>query len=147
MDDNPRAFLEDLKHSVFRRSVGRIALAVVLAMAVIRFITNLTWYLLLPVLDTFLRQSGSVLFAKREPFPAVQLVGSVMEFAGAIIAIYYLNRWIQKKRTTTSHAAEQLDLSFKQKEEPLLEAAAAPAVQVDLGSLAEEANRTDAAAR
>ena len=67
-----------------------------------------------------------------------------MEFAGAIIAIYYLNRWIQKKRTTTNHAAKQLDLSFKQKEEPLLEAAAAPAVQVDLGSLAEEANQRDA---
>ena len=73
MDDNPRAFLEELKRTVFRRSVGKIALAVVFAMAVIRFITNLTWYLLLPILDAFFRQSGSVLFAKREAFPAVQL--------------------------------------------------------------------------
>ena len=148
MDDNPRAFLEELKRTVFRRSVGKIALAVVFAMAVIRFITNLTWYLLLPILDAFFRQSGSVLFQERKPFPALQLVGSVMEFAGTVIAIFYLSRWIQKKPMSAGQEAEQLDLSFKHTEEPLLEAAEAPAevpaVQGDLGSLAEEANRRDA---
>ncbi|MFI5107241.1 MAG: hypothetical protein ACHP78_00175 [Terriglobales bacterium] len=136
MDDNPRAFLEELKHSIFRRSVGKIALAVVFAMAVMRFISNLIWYLVIPILNEFFRQSGSVLFPKERQFPVVQLFGSVMEFAGAVIAVFYLSRWVQKKpREAAIGQAEQLELGLEPEE---------PALQVALGSLAEEANRRDA---
>jgi len=40
MDDSPREFLDGLKLTIFRRRIGQIALAVVLAEACIRYLNS-----------------------------------------------------------------------------------------------------------
>jgi large-conductance mechanosensitive channel len=100
MDDTPKAFLEELRSSLLKRTVGQIALAVVLAEAAWRFVSSLTWYLIIPMIGKALRgNTESVLFRKSTtyPFPWDNLVGSLLEFGLVVIMVFYLNRWVQRK--------------------------------------------------
>ena len=54
MDDNPRQFIDELKVAIFRRRIGQIALAVVLAEECIRFLSAIVWYVIRPgAIDPF----------------------------------------------------------------------------------------------
>ena len=100
MDDTPKAFVEELRSSLLRKRVGQIALAVVLAQAVWRLVNALTWYLIVPLLGTWLnRNTESVLFssASSRPLPWENLFGSLLEFVLLVIVVFYLNRWVQQK--------------------------------------------------
>jgi large-conductance mechanosensitive channel len=104
VDDTPKAFLEELRSSLLRRRVGQIALAVVLAEAVWRLVSALTWYLIIPLIGKALRgNTESVLFsgATTRPIPWESLVGSLLEFGLVVILVFYLNRWVQRKPTPT----------------------------------------------
>jgi len=100
MDDTPKAFLEELRVSVLKKRVGQIALAVVLAQAVWRFISSLTWYLIIPLIGRVLEgHTESVLFerATAHPIPWETLFGSLLELLLTVIVVFYMNRWIQQK--------------------------------------------------
>jgi large-conductance mechanosensitive channel len=100
MDDTPKAFLEELRSSILKKRVGQIALAVVLAEAVWRLVTSLTWYLIIPLIGKSLDgHTESVLFetATRRPIPWENLFGSILEFVLTVIVVFYLNRWIHRK--------------------------------------------------
>jgi large-conductance mechanosensitive channel len=95
MDESPRQFLDGLKLTIFRRRIGQIALAVVLAEACIRYLSALVWYLIIPVISNLLENhTESVIFANRRSFPWEQLAGSTIEFATVLIFVYFVNRWI-----------------------------------------------------
>ena len=100
MDDTPKGLLRELKTSVLKKRVGQIALAVVLAEGVLRLVTALTWYLIIPVIGKSLRgQTESVLFqaASTNPIRWDTLFGSLLEFVLVVIVVLFLNRWIQRK--------------------------------------------------
>jgi large-conductance mechanosensitive channel len=100
MDDTPKGLLGELRSSVLKKRVGQIALAVVLAEAIWRLISALTWYLIIPIIGRFLRgQTESVLFqsATNSPIPWDSLFGALLEFVLVVIVVLYLNRWIQRK--------------------------------------------------
>src|SRR5437016_2409664 len=114
MDDSPKGFLEELRSSILKKRVGQIALAVVLAQAVWRLVNSLTWYLIIPVIGKSLRgHTESVLYetATTHPIPWENLVGSLLEFALTLIVVFYLNRWVQRKRLpdTVEAAAPEYD--------------------------------------
>jgi large-conductance mechanosensitive channel len=95
MDDTPGHFVQELRSSVLRKRAGQIALAVILAEACLRFLNALTWFLIVPIVGTLLNgHTESVLFQTRVAFPWQQLLGSVLDFAVALIFVFYLNRWI-----------------------------------------------------
>jgi large-conductance mechanosensitive channel len=104
----PKAFFEELRSGILKKRVGQIALAVVLAQAIWRFVSSLTWYLIIPVLGRLQGQSESVLFSKStaRPIPLENLSGSTLEFVFTVIVVFYLNRWIHKKPIETQSASE-----------------------------------------
>jgi large-conductance mechanosensitive channel len=94
-DDSPREFLDGLKLTIFRRRIGQIALAVVLAEACIRYLNSLVWYLVIPIISNVLaNHTESVLLENRRKFPLEQLAGNTLDFAAALIFVYFANRWI-----------------------------------------------------
>jgi large-conductance mechanosensitive channel len=100
VDETPKGFVEELRSSLLRRRVGQIALAVVLAEAAWQFVRSLVWYLVVPVIARALQgNTESVLFtsATRNPFPWENLFRSLLEFISAVILVFYLNRWVQRR--------------------------------------------------
>lgn len=99
MDDTPKAFLEEVRTSILRKRVGQIALAVVLAQAIWRLISALTWNLLMPAMGKFFNGNESVLFKgyRENPIPWDNVAGALIEFASTVIVVFYLNRWIHQK--------------------------------------------------
>jgi large-conductance mechanosensitive channel len=105
VDDTPKAFLEELRSSLLKRTVGQIALAVVLAEAFWRLVTSLTWYLIIPGIGKALRGNTESVFFKNSsayPFPWEKLFGSLLEFGLVVILMFYLNRWVQRKPAPTA---------------------------------------------
>jgi large-conductance mechanosensitive channel len=103
MDDTPGHFVQELRSSLLRKRAGQIALAVILAEACLRFLNALTWFLIVPGVGKVLNgHTESVLFQTRTAFPWQPLLGSVLDFAVALIFVFYLNRWIHR---TPSEAA------------------------------------------
>jgi len=105
MDDTPKGLLGELRSTVLKKRVGQIALAVVLAEAIWRLISALTWYLIIPIIGKFLHgQTESVIFeaARSNPIRWDTLFGSLLEFVLVVIAILFLNRWIQRKPSRPS---------------------------------------------
>lgn len=99
-DDTPQGLLGELRASILRKRVGQIALAVVLAEAVWRLVSALTWYLIIPIIGKFLHgQTESVLFqaARSSPIRWDTVFGSLLEFVLVIIVVVFLNRWIQRR--------------------------------------------------
>jgi large-conductance mechanosensitive channel len=95
MDDSPTEFLDGLKLTIFRRRIGQIALAVVLAESCIRYLNSLVWYLVIPIISNVLaNHTESVLLENRRKFPWEQLAGNTLDFAAALIFVYFANRWI-----------------------------------------------------
>ena len=93
--DSPRQFLDGLKSTIFRRRIGQIALAVVLAQACIRFLNALVWYFVIPVISNALNgHTESVLFKERRTFAWEPLMGNFIDFAVALAFVYFANRWI-----------------------------------------------------
>jgi large-conductance mechanosensitive channel len=109
MDDTPKAFLEELRLSVLKKRVGQIALAVVLAQAVWRFIGSLVWYVIIPVIDKLVNTAtDSVMFQRAtRPFPWENLLGSLAEFLLSVVVVFYLNRWIHGIRHRSVPLASQ----------------------------------------
>ena len=104
MDDSPKGLLGELRTAVLKKRVGQIALAVVLAEAIYRFISAITWYLIIPILGKALHgQTESVLFdtPSRNPIRWDTLFGSLLEFALVVIVVVFLNRWIQQRPPAT----------------------------------------------
>jgi large-conductance mechanosensitive channel len=96
VDDSPRAFAHEFRSAILRKRVGQIALAVVLAEACIRLLYALVWFLVVPFIAFLFRgHTESVLFPDRLVFPWQQLFGSCLEFALALIFVFYVNRWIR----------------------------------------------------
>jgi large-conductance mechanosensitive channel len=97
MDDTPGHFIQELRSSLLKKRAGQIALAVILAEACLRFLNALTWFLVVPIIAAGLKgHTESVLFETqtRAPFPWQPLFGSTLDFAIALIFVFYLNRWI-----------------------------------------------------
>ena len=113
MDDTPKEFLGELRSSLLKKRVGQIALAVVLAQAVWRLVSALTWYLIIPLIGRLLRgNTESVLFSgtTTRPFPWESLFGSLLEFSLVVILVFYLNRWVQRRPTPVT--AEDVDTLY-----------------------------------
>ncbi|MFZ3343144.1 MAG: MscL family protein [Terriglobales bacterium] len=105
MDDTPKAFVEELRSSLLKKRVGQIALAVVLAQAVWRLVSALTWYLIVPLIGKWLNgNTESVLFSSGSgrPLPWENLFGSLLEFVLLVTVVFYLNRWVQRKPSPTT---------------------------------------------
>jgi hypothetical protein len=93
--DSPRQLIDGLKLTIFRRRIGQIALAVILAESCIRYLNALVWFLVIPVISNALEShTESVLFKNRRSFPWEQLTGNTIEFASALVFVYFANRWI-----------------------------------------------------
>jgi hypothetical protein len=93
--DSPRQFIDGLKLTIFRRRIGQIALAVILAESCIRYLDALVWLLVIPAISNVLEShTESVLFKNRRTFPWEQLAGNTIEFASALVFVYFANRWI-----------------------------------------------------
>src|SRR5581483_2170559 len=100
MDGSPSEFLHELRHALLRKRIGQIALAVLIAQEILRFIASIVWNLFLPLIGRFLAgQTESVLFERstRNPIPWDALAGAVIELAFTVIVVFYLNRWIHKR--------------------------------------------------
>ncbi|HEX3321495.1 MAG TPA: MscL family protein [Terriglobales bacterium] len=109
MDENPKAFLEELRSGILKKRVGQIALAVVLAQAVWRLLNAFTWYVLVPIIGKAISgRTESVLFesAARLPFQWESIIGSLLEFTLTVILVFYLNRWIKKPIALETATAE-----------------------------------------
>ena len=120
MDDTPRGLLGEFRSSVLKKRVGQIALGIVLAESMIRLVSALTWYLIIPIIGKFLHgQTESVILesARSNPIRWDTLFGSVLEFALAVIVVLYLNRWIQRKPSRADEESEMADESVE--EQPL----------------------------
>jgi len=103
--DTPKGLWGELQLSIVRTSIGRIALAVVLAQAVLAFIRTLVWYLFMPIIAELLhRQSESVLFEKYRDNPLRwdYLFNSLLQLALAVIFVLFVNRWVRPKPATLS---------------------------------------------
>jgi large-conductance mechanosensitive channel len=93
--ESPRQFVDGLKSTIFRRRIGQIALAVVLAEACIRFLNAFVWFFVIPVISNALKgHTESVLFKEQRIFPWEQLAGQLIDFAVALAFVYFANRWI-----------------------------------------------------
>ena len=93
--DSPRQFLDGLRSTIFRRRIGQIALAVVLAQACIRFLNAIVWYFIIPAISNALEgHTESVLFKDRRIFAWEPLIGNLIDFAVALAFVYFANRWI-----------------------------------------------------
>jgi large-conductance mechanosensitive channel len=80
VDDTPKGFGLEFKSAILKKRVGQIALAVVLAEACIRFLSALTWFLVIPIISSLLEgHTESVLFSSKPVFPWQQLFGSCLE--------------------------------------------------------------------
>lgn len=111
MDDSPKAFFEELRASLLRKRVGQIALAVILAQAAWRLVIALTWNLIVPLIGKALHgNTESVLFARANsnPFPWENLFGSLLEFALTVIMVFYLNRWVHRRRAPEQNGQPSL---------------------------------------
>src|SRR5689334_20921297 len=100
MDDTPTAFFTELKNGILKKRVGQIAVAVVLAEEVLRFLATIVWSLIIPVIGKLLQgNTESVLFEgpARNPIPWINLAGAVIELVFVIIVVFYANRWIHGK--------------------------------------------------
>ena len=94
-DDSPRKLLDELKQSIFRRRIGQIALAIVLAEATIRYLNALIWDVVIPLISNVLKgHTESVLFKSERTFPWDRLAASTLEIIGAILFVFYANRWM-----------------------------------------------------
>jgi large-conductance mechanosensitive channel len=119
LDDTPKDFVQELRSSLLKRTVGQIAIAVLLAQAALRLVNALIWYFVIPVLGRALRgNTESVLFssATAHPIPWENLFGSLLEFSATVILVFYLNRWVQRKPLVASEGPTP-------KEEPTIEEA------------------------
>jgi large-conductance mechanosensitive channel len=99
-DDTPKGLLGELRTTILRKRVGQIALAVVLAEAIWRLVSALTWYLIIPLIGRFLHgQTESVLLEAEssKPIRWDTIFGSALEFVLVVIVVIFLNRWIQRK--------------------------------------------------
>jgi|HubBroStandDraft_2_1064218.scaffolds.fasta_scaffold702319_2 hypothetical protein len=93
--DSPSQFIDGLKLTIFRRRIGQIALAVILAESCIRYLNALVWFLVIPAISNVLEShTESVLFKNRRTFPWEQLTGNTIEFISALVFVYFANRWI-----------------------------------------------------
>ncbi len=100
MDDTPKGLLGEFRSTVLKKRVGQIALAVVLAEAIWRLVSAITWYLIIPIIGKFLHgQTESVMFeaASSSPIRWDTLFGSLLEFVLLVIVVLFLNRWIRRK--------------------------------------------------
>lgn len=94
-DESPKKLVEELKQSIFRRRVGQIALAIVLAEASIRYLNALIWFLVIPVISHVLKgRTESVLFESQRTFPWDRLMASTLEIVAAVLFVFYANRWM-----------------------------------------------------
>ncbi len=103
--DTPKGLWNELQLSILRTSIGRIALAVVLAQAVLGFIRTFVWYLFMPIVAEFLHhQSESVLFEKYRDSPLRwdYLFNSLLQLVLAVVFVLFVNRWIRPKPATLS---------------------------------------------
>jgi large-conductance mechanosensitive channel len=104
-DDTPKALWGELQSSIVRTSIGRIALAVVLAQAVLNFIRTFVWNLLMPIVANLLHhQSESVLFERyrNEPIRWDYLFNSLLQLVLAVIFVLFVNRWIRPRPPTSN---------------------------------------------
>jgi large-conductance mechanosensitive channel len=102
-DDTPKALWAELQSRIVRTSIGRIALAVVLAQAVLSFIRVLVWNLLMPIVANLLHhQSESVLFERyrNEPIRWDYLFNSLLQLVLAVMFVLFVNRWIRPRPST-----------------------------------------------
>ena len=52
-------------------------------------------YLVIPIISNMLENhTESVLFKNRRTFPWEQLIGNSLDFAAALVFVYFANRWI-----------------------------------------------------
>ena len=110
MDDTPRHFLEEFRVSIFKKRVGQIALAIVLAEAVWRLIRGLTWYLIMPVIARILNGNTESVLLKNYGTNPIQwdtLGGYLLEFVFTVIVVFYLNRWIHRKPQAAENSPEE----------------------------------------
>jgi len=101
--DTPKGLWGELQLSIVRTSVGRIALAVVLAQAVLGLIRTLVWYVFMPVVADFLhQQSTSVLFEQYRDRPIRWdfVFNSLLQLGLAIVFVLFVNRWIRPRPVT-----------------------------------------------
>jgi hypothetical protein len=140
MDDStPQAFLSSFRSDLLRRRVGFVALAVMLALACLQLLNNLVWYLLIPLFARLIAHSGSVMFDDRQLiFPTQQLMASITQFALAVVAVYYLNRWLVGRRRRPAGPPEQDPVVNELGNNPH-----DPSLRMSLGALADEANRRE----
>lgn len=95
LEESPREFFDGLKLTIFRRRIGQIALAVILAEACIRYLNALVWYVVIPAISNVLAtHTESVLFENRRHLQWEQIAGNTLDFAVALIFVYFANRWI-----------------------------------------------------
>ena len=99
-NDTPKGLWSELQSSIVRTSIGRIALAVVLAQAILNLIRTLVWDLLMPIVANLLNNSSeSVLFERYREAPIRwdYLVNSLLQLGLATIFVIFVNRWIRLK--------------------------------------------------
>jgi len=113
--ESPGELIDGIKFTIFRRRIGQIALAVILAESCIRYLSALVWYLIIPIISNVLAtHTESVLFSTRRNFPWEMLIGNTIEFATAIIFVFYANRWIYRlskpPQRNEEHSEEQMGL-------------------------------------
>ena len=95
--ETPRQLFDSIKLTIFRRRIGQIALAVILAESCIRCLSSLVWYLIIPAISNVLAtHAESVLFSHNRSFPWEPLAGATIEFATALVFVFYANRWIYR---------------------------------------------------
>jgi large-conductance mechanosensitive channel len=130
MNDTPGAFLAEFRRSVLKRRIGWIAIAIILAQAILRLMSGVTYYFIVPVLGRmFGGNSDSVLFkGTSDPLPFPKLFGTLLEFGLTIVVVFYLNLWALGK--PLPGPANSMEEEVESKLEP------DPSLNVDLGSLA-----------
>ena len=108
--DTPRHLLTELQSSLARTNIGRIALAVVLAQAVLGFIRTVVWNLLMPIVASFLHhQSESVLFEqyRETPIRWDYLFNSLLQLTLAVIFVLFVNRWVRARPSALSAKGDE----------------------------------------
>jgi len=131
-DDSPKQVFDGIKFTIFRRRIGQIALAVVLAEACIRYISSLVWYLIIPAIANILdTHAESVLFSTRRHFPWEQLIGNTLEFATVIVFVYYANRWIYGLSRPRHSLEQEKDEEPPVPDLPITDASAATTTEGD----------------
>jgi|RhiMetdeSRZDD1v2_1073273.scaffolds.fasta_scaffold786343_2 large-conductance mechanosensitive channel len=96
MDNTPRQFFEEFRSSILKEKIGIIAMAIILAQAVLRLTYALSSFLVMPLIArVFFGHTHSVLFESPAPFPYEQLLGALVDFALAIVVVFYINRWVR----------------------------------------------------